>query len=92
MKLVGHKTQAIYSRYAIADERMLKEGGTLIVWRQTSRSASRLPPTPAACSGSGDVVVSPRAGAPTGCSTAPIGTYGGETAVGKDGGTFHASG
>jgi hypothetical protein len=26
MKLVGHKTQTIYSRYAIADERMLKEG------------------------------------------------------------------
>src|SRR5262245_40439744 len=37
------------------------EGGRL-VWRHMSRSASRLPPTPAACSGSGDVVVSPRAG------------------------------
>ena len=26
MKMVGHKTQAIYQRYAIADERMLQEG------------------------------------------------------------------
>ena len=25
MKMVGHKTQAIYSRYAIADEGMLKD-------------------------------------------------------------------
>ena len=27
MKMVGHKTQAIYSRYAIADEGMLKDAG-----------------------------------------------------------------
>ena len=26
MKMVGHKTQSIYSRYAIADESMLKDG------------------------------------------------------------------
>jgi hypothetical protein len=26
MKMVGHKTEAIYRRYAIADERMLREG------------------------------------------------------------------
>jgi hypothetical protein len=25
---VGHKTQSIYSRYAIADESMLQDGGT----------------------------------------------------------------
>jgi hypothetical protein len=25
MKMVGHKTQSIYSRYAIADEGMLKD-------------------------------------------------------------------
>ena len=25
MKMVGHKTQSIYSRYAIADESMLKD-------------------------------------------------------------------
>lgn len=25
MKMVGHKTQAIYQRYAIADESMLKD-------------------------------------------------------------------
>jgi len=33
-------------------------------------------------------VVSPRAAAPAGGSTAPIGTYVGETAVGNDGATF----
>ena len=27
MKMVGHKTQSIYSRYAIADEAMLLDGG-----------------------------------------------------------------
>jgi hypothetical protein len=27
MKMVGHKTQSIYSRYAIADESMLVDGG-----------------------------------------------------------------
>lgn len=27
MKMVGHKTETIYRRYAIADEAMLKEGG-----------------------------------------------------------------
>src|SRR5260370_13621930 len=27
MKMVGHKTEAIYRRYAIADEAMLREGG-----------------------------------------------------------------
>jgi len=27
MKMVGHKTQAIYSRYTIADESMLRQGG-----------------------------------------------------------------
>ena len=26
MKMVGHKTEAIYRRYAIADENMLREG------------------------------------------------------------------
>ena len=26
MALVGHKTQAIYSRYAVTDEAMLREG------------------------------------------------------------------
>ncbi|MBI2552990.1 MAG: site-specific integrase, partial [Candidatus Rokubacteria bacterium] len=26
MKLVGHKTEAIYRRYAIVDEAMLREG------------------------------------------------------------------
>jgi hypothetical protein len=26
MKMVGHKTEAIYRRYAIADEAMLREG------------------------------------------------------------------
>lgn len=28
MAMVGHKTQAIYSRYAIADEGMLRESAT----------------------------------------------------------------
>ena len=27
MKMVGHKTQSIYSRYAFADESMLQDGG-----------------------------------------------------------------
>lgn len=27
MKMVGHKTEAIYRRYAIVDEAMLREGG-----------------------------------------------------------------
>ena len=27
MAMVGHRTEAIYRRYAIADEAMLKEGG-----------------------------------------------------------------
>jgi hypothetical protein len=27
MKMVGHKTEAIYRRYAIVDELMLREGG-----------------------------------------------------------------
>jgi hypothetical protein len=27
MKMVGHKTQTIYQRYAIADESMLQEAG-----------------------------------------------------------------
>jgi hypothetical protein len=27
MKMVGHKTEAIYRRYAIVDEAMLQEGG-----------------------------------------------------------------
>lgn len=27
MRMVGHKTETIYRRYAIADEAMLKEGG-----------------------------------------------------------------
>ncbi len=27
MKMVGHRTQSIYSRYAIADELMLRDGG-----------------------------------------------------------------
>lgn len=28
MKMAGHKTQSIYSRYGIADESMLQDGGT----------------------------------------------------------------
>jgi len=28
MKMVGHKTESVYRRYAIADEAMLREAGT----------------------------------------------------------------
>jgi hypothetical protein len=34
-KMVGHKTEAIYRRYAIADESMLREGPAN--WRRSSR-------------------------------------------------------
>jgi hypothetical protein len=51
-------------------------------------NATTGPAGPAASSGNGGVVVSLPAAAPAGCSTARIGTYGGETAVGNDGATF----
>ena len=42
MKMVGHKTESIYRRYAIVDETMLKEGAPKL---QTLREA-QAPPTP----------------------------------------------
>jgi hypothetical protein len=36
MKMVGHKTEAIYRRYAIADEVALKEAAAKIDVRQMS--------------------------------------------------------
>ena len=38
MKMIGHRTVSIYSRYAIADEAMLREGGNkLSAFYQTER-------------------------------------------------------
>ena len=43
MKMVGHKTEAIYRRYAIADERMLREGAAkLEALLQAQRGAFRV--------------------------------------------------
>ena len=33
MKMLGHKTEAIYRRYAIADENMLREGAAKLAFR-----------------------------------------------------------
>ena len=42
MKMVGHKTESIYRRYAIADEGMLREGGAkLQVLHQADQPAAR---------------------------------------------------
>ena len=42
MKLVGHKTEAIYRRYAIADESMLREAAArLAAFHDALRSASK---------------------------------------------------
>jgi hypothetical protein len=40
MKMVGHKTESIYRRYAIVDEAMLKEGAVKL---QTLHNTSRAP-------------------------------------------------
>ncbi len=41
MELVGHRTEAIYRRYAIADETMLREGGEkLAVLHQAEQTQS----------------------------------------------------
>jgi hypothetical protein len=43
MKMVGHKTEAIYRRYAIADENMLREGAAkLEALLETQRGAFRV--------------------------------------------------
>jgi len=38
MKMVSHKTEAMYRRYAIADESMLREGRQS--WRRSSRHSA----------------------------------------------------
>jgi hypothetical protein len=40
MKLVGHKTESIYRRYAIVDEAMLKEGAEKIARLAELQTAS----------------------------------------------------
>lgn len=43
MKMVGHRTEAIYRRYAIADESMLREGAEkLSALHQAERDASQV--------------------------------------------------
>ena len=42
MKMVGHKTEAVYRRYAIVDEAMLKEGAEKIA-RLAAFHASSVP-------------------------------------------------
>ena len=48
MKMVGHKTEAIYRRYAIVDEAMLKEGGDKLARfeAQAGPAGPRSVPTP----------------------------------------------
>jgi len=41
MKMVGHKTQAIYHRYAIADESMLKDAAEKLERLHTVDAESR---------------------------------------------------
>ena len=41
MKMVGHKTQAIYHRYAIADESMLKDAAEKLERLQSLDGESR---------------------------------------------------
>ena len=45
MKMVGHKTQSIYSRYAIVDEGMLQDGATKLaaLHAQHSKAQRRMP-------------------------------------------------
>jgi len=44
MAMVGHKTEAIYRRYAIADERMLRDGAArLAAFIEPLRSPARKP-------------------------------------------------
>lgn len=57
MAMVGHKTQAIYSRYAIADEGMLRESAeklaslhTLDLSHKTAGRVVQLPQSPRATS------------------------------------------
>jgi hypothetical protein len=43
MKMVGHRTEAIYRRYAIADESMLREGAEkLSALHQAEQDARRV--------------------------------------------------
>ena len=37
MAMVGHKTEAIYRRYAIADEKMLREGAARLAFIEPAR-------------------------------------------------------
>ena len=41
MKMAGHKTQAIYQRYAIADESMLKDAAEKLERLHTEDAESR---------------------------------------------------
>jgi hypothetical protein len=48
MKIVGHRTESVYRRYAIADERMLREAATKL---ETLHTAEReMPPVVVAIS------------------------------------------
>ena len=42
MKMVGHKTQAIYSRYAIADESMLKDAAVKLDYFHESEQTGKV--------------------------------------------------
>ena len=44
MKMIGHKTEAIYRRYAIVDQAMLVEAGEKIGRFQTDTSTTALGP------------------------------------------------
>jgi hypothetical protein len=57
MKMVGHKTQSIHSRYAIADESMLQDGGVKLsaLHAKEAEAARVVVPITAARSRSGKV-------------------------------------
>ena len=44
MAMVGHKTQSIYQRYAIADESMLKDGAAKLAALHLSDSQKKSEP------------------------------------------------
>ncbi|MBI4584013.1 MAG: tyrosine-type recombinase/integrase [Planctomycetes bacterium] len=57
MKLTGHKTEAVYRRYAITSQSDLREGVAKLASMALSSSSAKVQPKSAA-SGNGDVIVS----------------------------------
>ena len=55
MAMVGHKTEAIYRRYAIADESMLRDGAEKLAALHRADSAGKPAPKVVAISGKREV-------------------------------------